>query len=131
MSKLPSPPFQMGSWARWLGGHMSCCSRGNCIFFFQFSFRYFVIVFIWPMYHEYDERFFSFLSKRAASCSKYEFFSLNFHIFCLISVIVNRITNMYSKYFDGELLPGRLSWFINSIFYMLQPIRSGFLKSSF
>lgn len=39
MSKLPGLPFQMGSWARCLGGRIFCCSRENYTLFFQFSFR--------------------------------------------------------------------------------------------
>ena len=34
-------------------------------------------------------------------------------------VIKNRITKMYCKYFDGELWPYHLFYFINSILYTL------------
>ena len=36
MSKIPNPPFQMGSWARCLGGEFSFPPIGNHIFFFRF-----------------------------------------------------------------------------------------------
>ena len=38
MSKIPSPPFQVESWIRWLGRLIFCSSRGNFICFFQFPF---------------------------------------------------------------------------------------------
>ena len=40
MSKTPSPPLQMETSARCLGGRIFCCSKGHCIFFFQFPFWY-------------------------------------------------------------------------------------------
>ena len=56
MSKIPSPPFQMESWTRCPGGLIFCSFRGNCVCFFSVSFLiYFRIVYIWPMYHSFDE----------------------------------------------------------------------------
>ena len=46
----------MESWTQCLGGCIFSCSRGDCIFFFQFPFWYFGIVRIWPMYHSLEMR---------------------------------------------------------------------------
>ena len=64
MSKIPSPHFQMESWA---------------IVFSIFSFINFGIVYIWSIYQSLDERtwftiLFFFIPKRIAFCLKYGFF---------------------------------------------------------
>ena len=115
MSKIPSSPIQMETWQRCPGGRFFCCFRGTCLFFFCFFFQiHFGIVYIWHMCHSFDQRIcFTvnfFLSKRALFSSKYNFFLLNCQIFCPSSCY-------HSNYFDGELWPGHLSWFINSNFY--------------
>ena len=57
MSKIPSLPLQMGSWARCLGSRIFFRSRGNRILFFQFPFLYILEWYIyWPMYHSLDKR---------------------------------------------------------------------------
>ena len=38
MSKMPGPPLQMESLAKYLGGDIFSCSRENFMFFFQYHF---------------------------------------------------------------------------------------------
>ena len=50
MSKIPSPHFQMESWARCLGGHFFSFRRKFCVVFSISFFINFGIVYIWPIY---------------------------------------------------------------------------------
>ena len=90
-SKIPSPPFQMGNWAKCLTCRIySLLQRKFNSLFSIFIQIYFAIAYIWPTYHSFDLRI-SFtvaifsLSKRAKFCRKYEFSLLNCHLFCLSS----------------------------------------------
>ena len=128
ISKVPIRPFQMGSWARSLGGCTFCFSRVNfifCILCSIFSQIYFGIVCIWLLYHKFDKKIWFtvifFLSKRATFCSKYEFSFLNCYIFVPVPVIIEKITKMYCNYIDGKLWSGHLSGFINSILICSSP----------
>ena len=78
MSKIPSPPFQI--WGADLNASevLFPVASEEIILFLLFSIFlkiHFGIVHIWSTYHGFDQRIslLFFLSKRAAFCSKYEF----------------------------------------------------------
>ena len=123
MSKIFVPPFQMRPEPGAGRSYFLLLQRKLFIrssLFFQIHFG---ITYIWSMDYSFDLKIWFtvifFLSKRVAFCSKYEFSLLNFHIFC--SGFKDRITKMHPNCFDGELWPGHLSWFINSIFIYCTP----------
>ena len=98
MSKIPSPHFQMESWA---------------IVFSIFSLINFGIVYIWPKYESLNNRIwctihFFFIPKRVALCSKYWLFlawapTSICHLFCLsvyrASYLRNRTSSNHSFWY--------------------------------
>ena len=85
MPKIPCPPFQMGSWAMFLGGRIFLLQQRKLYVLFSVFFQtYFGIVYIWPTYNSFDQRIWFtiifFLSRRATFRSKYEFSLLNSYI---------------------------------------------------
>ena len=105
MSKIPSPHFQMESWA---------------IDFWISSVVIFGIIYIWPIYQSLDKRiWFTILFFRPKeSCTlRNIFFCQTMTYFVPIGVIKDRITKMYPKYLNGKLWPYHLSCFINSFLY--------------
>ena len=81
MSKIPSPPCQMESWARCLWGRIFSCSRGNCIFFFQFPFWYILEKYKFGLctttwIREFGLRWSFYFSKRISLCCRYRYFSI-------------------------------------------------------
>ena len=101
MSKIPSLPIEIKSWARCLTGCIFSCSRGNCIFFFQFPFwcileYYKVGLCITAWRRGFGLRLFFHLSKRVSFCSRYGFFSSTFSYIVPFGVIENRVTKINS-----------------------------------
>ena len=56
--KISIPPLQMDSWAMCLRGYTFSSSRGNCIFFLQFTFWYILEYYKFGlcMYHSLEKR---------------------------------------------------------------------------
>ena len=107
MFKIPSLPLQMKSLARCLGGCIFSCSRGNCIFFFQYTFWYILEYYKFGLYitgwrRRFGLRLPFYLSKRVLLCSRYGFFYYTFTYFVLFGVIENRVTKINFKYFNGN-----------------------------
>ena len=68
------------------GGYYFLLLQGKLFIHFSVFFQiHFGIMYIWPIYHCFDQRIWFtiifFLSKTAAFCSKFEFSLLNCHIF--------------------------------------------------
>ena len=100
MSKIPGPPLQVESLARWLGGCIFSCSRGNFISvysFFNILFWYFYVSKFGEQGLLYD---IFYLSKRVSLCSRRGFFLYSFAYFVPFGVIENRVTKIKFKYFN-------------------------------
>ena len=105
MFKIPSPPLRMKSWARCLGGSIFSCSRGNCIFFFQFPFWYILEQYKFGLCITASRKGFGlrlsfYLSKRISFCSRYRLFCYTFSYFVPFEVTENRVTKINFKYFN-------------------------------
>ena len=108
ISKIPSPPLQMGSLARCLGGCIFSSSRANCIFFFQFTFWY-----IWNSVNlayvsqfgvedlVYNYRFTPQIESHSVP-DIYGLFCFTFSYFIPFGVIENRVTKINCKYSNGN-----------------------------
>ena len=131
MSKIPSPHFQMESWARCLGGHYFSFRRKFCVVFFNFLLgKFWNSIYLTYIPKCFDKRIrftFFFISKLCYKCG---FFLLNYDLLWL---------RHYWSYQgqNYQNMPQVFEWKIVTIpfvllyqfFYMTQPIRLVFLKS--
>ena len=123
MSEIPSPHFQMESWASSQGELYIFVPEEILHCFFDFCLINIGIVFIWTMHQSLDKRiwfkilFFFFLFQRELHpvlCIDSCFLSC--HLFRPTRVIQDRVTKMHPNYFNGKFWPYHLPCFINSIF---------------
>ena len=128
ISKILCPSLQMESWARCLSCIFSC-SRGNCIFFFNFLFDIFwnsislayVCITAWSI--GFGLRLSVYLSTRVSLCSRYGFFCCTFTYFVPFGVIENRVTKINFKYFNGNCdYSSNPGW---SILFLYAPAHKG------
>ena len=89
MSRIPSPIIQIESLARYLGGCIFSCSRGNCIFLFGISF-FWIRGFGLRLSHLFTSQFQIWI------------FCYTFTYFVPFGVIENRVTKVNFKYFNGN-----------------------------
>ena len=123
MSEIPSPPLQMESLARCLGGCIFSCSRWGCMFFFLYPFWYIVGKFglsvkTWRRELGCLQLCF-FLSKRVSLCSRKGFFCYTIAYFVQFWFIKNRVTKINFMYFNGNC--GYSSCFGWSIQFLYAP----------
>ena len=102
----------------------------NVLFSILFQIH-FAIVHFCPIYHSFDQGIWFtvlFLEKELHSVP---------NIFCIViyfvpvPVTMDRITRIHSNYFNGDLCPGQLSWFISSFFICPSPEDLAFWKIYF
>ena len=105
-SKIPSLTLQMESWAQCLGGFIFSCSRGNCMFFFQFPLWYFWnsinLAYVSQLGDEDLVSDYIFISQRESHSVPDMGFLLTFNYFVPFGVIENRFTKINFKYFNGN-----------------------------
>ena len=124
MSKILGPTLQMESWARFLGGCIFPCSRGNCIFFSNFHFDMFWNCRNLAMYQSFKKRiWFKIIFLQALFYSRYIIFCDTITFFAPFEVIENRFIKINFKYFNRNCdyfsCPG---W---SILFIYAPVNNG------
>ena len=108
MSKISSPPLQMESLARCLGGCIFSSSRGGCMLLFEYTFWYILgQIQIWPMYQNLEKRvwLFTIISsplKESLTLFQIGIFCYTVAYFVPFLIIKNRFTKINFKYFNGN-----------------------------
>ena len=102
MSKIPIPLIQMESWTSCVRGSFYLLVPEEIVYSFLV---YFVIVQTWSIYHSLDKQVWlliMFLPLKESLTLFNDFFCYTFTFFVRFGVIKNRVTNVNSKYFNGN-----------------------------
>ena len=106
LSKTPSLPLQMESWAQYLGDCIYSCSIGNYIFFFSTSFLIFWnsinLAYVSQLGNEDLVDDYIFTSQRESHSLPDMGFLLYLQFFVPWGLIENKFTKISFKYFNGD-----------------------------